>query len=380
MNLIFSRSKQESLLVPLDLLPRRLLMRVTKPAIWSISIFLLLLSSNYLSVHAQSLDINSPSPVGTTEVIGRIVARDVGDARFTDHYYSFAGNKGDLLITVVSSNLNGDVDVFTAGTLRPLMKFTVYAESSSPITKAVFLRKREDLILRVQARSPNDEEGTYQVRFGGTFEALPETFGNKTQTPTDESITLSSRSQSGRRVSSVGARIEEPTPPPAEVAAAPTPEPTPQPTPETPVETSQPTATKPTAEAEAPRTESPRSPRSRRGSSRRSNARARTEPAKPSSSTEEKPAEPAESATTTTPRRRGSRRNQPAEIPTPPESPEPDAGPRLVIETANGTLVDRSMNTVRRVMVENGQVVVVSKDGRVQRIALSQVTRMSIAP
>jgi hypothetical protein len=38
------------------------------------------------------------------------------------------------------------------------------------------------------------------------------------------------------------------------------------------------------------------------------------------------------------------------------------------------------MNTVRRVMVENGQVVVVSKDGRVQRIALSQVTRMSIAP
>lgn len=358
-------------------------MRVTKPAIWSISILLLLLSSNYLSVRAQSLDINSPSPVSTTEVVGRIVARDLGDARFTDHYYSFAGNKGDLLITVVSSNLNGDVDVFTAGTLRPLMKFTVYAESSSPITKAVFLRKREDLILRVQARSPNDEEGTYQIRFGGTFAALPESFGTQSQTPTDESITLSSRSQTGRRVSSVGARIEEPTPPPAEVAAAPTPEPAPEPTPEMPVETSQPTVTEPTAEAEAPRTESPRSAPTRRGSSRRSNTRARTEPAKPSepsSSTEEKPAEPAESATTTTPRRRGSRRNQPTETPTPPETPEPDAGPRLVIETADGTLVDRSMNTVRRVMVENGQVVVVSKDGRVQRIALSQVTRMSIAP
>jgi hypothetical protein len=359
-------------------------MRVTKPAIWSISILVLLLFSNSPNVGAQSLDINSPSPVSTTELVGRIVARDVGDARFTDHYYSFAANKGDLLITIVSANLNGDVDVFTAGTLRPLMKFTVYSESSSPVTKAVFLRKREDLILRVQARSPNDDEGTYQITFGGTFEPLPQTFATQIDTPTDESITLSARSssQKGRRVSSVGARIEEPAPPPAEVAAAPTPDPTPEPTPETPVETVQPTVTEPTAEAEAPKPEPPRNSRSRRGSSRRSNARAKTEPAKPtepSASTEEKPAESTETVTTP-PRRRGSsRRTEPTETPVP-TTPEPDAGPRLIIETADGTLVDRSMNTVRRVMVEKGQVVVVSNDGRVQRIALSQVTRMSIAP
>ena len=33
-----------------------------------------------------------------------------------------------------------------------------------------------------------------------------------------------------------------------------------------------------------------------------------------------------------------------------------DSGPRLVIETSDGTLVDRSMGGVRRVTVEGGQV------------------------
>jgi hypothetical protein len=32
------------------------------------------------------------------------------------------------MITVESSNLNGDIDVFTATTLRPLSKIKLYAE------------------------------------------------------------------------------------------------------------------------------------------------------------------------------------------------------------------------------------------------------------
>jgi hypothetical protein len=56
------------------------------------------------------------------------------------------------------------------------------------------------------------------------------------------------------------------------------------------------------------------------------------------------------------------------------------AGPRLVIETSDGTLVDRDMNSVRRVTVENGQVVVLGKDGKIQRIPLTTVVRMTIAP
>ncbi|MFN2517294.1 MAG: hypothetical protein ABR556_13885, partial [Pyrinomonadaceae bacterium] len=57
-----------------------------------------------------------------------------------------------------------------------------------------------------------------------------------------------------------------------------------------------------------------------------------------------------------------------------------DSGPRLVVETIDGTLVDRYMTSVRRVTVENGQVVVVGKDGKVQRIQLADVVRMSISP
>jgi len=109
------------------------------------------------TVAAQSIDPNVPSPVRSNIVDGRIAARDLGDARVTDHYYALTGTPGDLLITVQSNNLNGDIDVFTAGTLRPLLKLTLYAEIASPVTKGIYLRKREDLILRVEARSPNDE-------------------------------------------------------------------------------------------------------------------------------------------------------------------------------------------------------------------------------
>src|SRR5215203_1834162 len=70
------------------------------------------------SLSAQSLDPNTPFPVRSSNVSGRIAARDLGDARLTDHYYAFTGTPGDLLITVQTNNLNGDVDVFTAVTLR----------------------------------------------------------------------------------------------------------------------------------------------------------------------------------------------------------------------------------------------------------------------
>ena len=359
-------------------------MRFSKPAIFLI----LLLFSWSDTVLGQSLDINAPSPVSTTEVMGRIVARDLGDARFTDHYYSFAGNKGDLVVTIESSNLNGDVDIFTAGTLRPLLKFTIYAEISGPITKAIFLRQRENLILRVQARTPNDDEGSYQIRFGGTFEPLAASpFATQTETPTDEASTLTARSDpgKGRRVSSVGARIKEPEPPPEEVAAAPSPEPTPEPTPEVaPLEPATSAVTEKPDEAEAPKTTPPANTRTRRPAGRRSRTRPQVTREKETTSVTQ-PAEQPEVAAETPPistssRRSTSRRSSAREKPAEPQPAEPDPGPRLVIETTDGTLIDRSMSTVRRVMVEKGQIVVVGNDGRVQRIALSQVVRMSIAP
>src|SRR6476469_2358980 len=94
---------------------------------------------------AQCLDRSTRTAVRSSTLNGHIAARDLGDARVTDHYYKFTGTPGDLLITVRSQNLNGDLDVFTAAGLRPLLKITLYAESTSPITKGIYLRKREDL-------------------------------------------------------------------------------------------------------------------------------------------------------------------------------------------------------------------------------------------
>src|ERR1043166_5841459 len=75
---------------------------------------------------AQSTDQSLPTPVLSNDLNGKIPALDVGDPRATRHFYAFAASPGDLLITVDSKNLDGDVDLFTAITFRPLMKTTVY--------------------------------------------------------------------------------------------------------------------------------------------------------------------------------------------------------------------------------------------------------------
>ena len=317
-----------------------------------IALFFLSATSSF----AQSIDPNVPAPVRSNTVTGRIAARDLGDARLTDHYFSFTGTPGDLLITVQTKNLNGDIDVFTAGSLRPLLKITVYAEIDTPVTKSIFLRRREALVLRVEARSPNDEEGTYRLSFGGSFMPIvggPDIAEN--ETPTTEAPV---RTPGTRRVSSVGARIEEPAPPVTEVAAAPTSEPTPEPTPEATPEAKPVESPKPTPEKieEYKRPVPPRNTRTRRPAGRR------TAPPTP------------------TPSKRETVATAEDEKPKPPAEPEPEIGPRLVIETSDGTLINRSMSTVKRVTVENGQVVVVGRDGKIERVLLANVVRMSISP
>lgn len=311
------------------------------------------------SLGAQSLDPNTPTPVRSSIVTGSITARDLGDSRLTNHYFAFTGMPGDVLITVQSQNLNGDIDVFTAGTLRPLLKITLYAESGSPVTKGIYLRKRESLVLRVEARSPNDDEGTYRLSFGGSFEPIvggPEITESETaETPKKETPVAG---RGTKRVSSVGARIEEPTPPPSEVVAAPTPEPTTEPGPEAkPVETPAREVEKP-AETETVKPPPARNPRGRRPPARR--------PAPRSTETARRPVEEPKAA------------EPKAEEPKP--EPAPETGPRLVIETSDGTLINRPMSGVKRVTVENGQVVIVGRDGKISRVLLSDVVRMTISP
>lgn len=329
--------------------------------------------------YGQSADIATPSPIRSNQVIGTISARDIGDPRLTDHYYAFVGTPGDVLITVDSRNLNGDIDVFTSTGLRPLLKFTVYSNNSGPITKSIYLRKREELILRVEARTPNDDEGTYRLSFSGSFEphAGDPLVAENQPAPLEE--VSGTPAKKGRRVSSVGARIDEPPAP--EVAAAPTPEPTPA------TMTSQPTEPVATTPAETSESEkmvtpptTPRNPRGRRGSARRTRTPPPPKVEEPVANAEPaaQPSGEVRSAPPTTGRgstRRGGTARRVVE-----EAPVEESGPRLIIETNDGTLINRYMSSVRRVTVENGQVLVVSKDGKTERIPLANVLRMSIAP
>ncbi|HEV2862977.1 MAG TPA: hypothetical protein VGX48_18320 [Pyrinomonadaceae bacterium] len=345
------------------------------------------------AARAQSSDPSFPAPVFSNEVTGRIAPRDVGDPRRTRHFYTFRGVEGDLVITFESAELIGDVDLFTASTQRPLLKFTLYGGTTAAVSKSVYLRAEQSLVLRVEARAVGDVEGSYRIRFSGSFAPAP---AGLAQAPEPPTVAATETARAGtRRVTSTGARIEEP---PAETAAA-TPEPTPEPTP-----------------AEATPTPTPRPPRRVRNprNSRRQQpaarppadaAEARTEGAEAPPSTtppaeETKPeAENAESArparNTSRRRSRPARRNTPADEgaaasgppaegtppateATPPEPAPP--GQRLVIVTKDGEIVVREMSKVRRVTVDNNQLVVVMKDGKVIRQPLTNLERMSIEP
>lgn len=325
---------------------------------------LLLLASG---AAAQSTDMEFPTPVRTNEISGMILPRDVGDSRLTRYFYSLTGTNGDLTVTIESRNLNGDVDIFTAGTLRPLVKLSMYAgETTTNASKSIYFKREEALILRVEARSPNDEQGSFRIRFSGAFAPiLGEAREPEPIVPATPSTTATTGGKT-RRVTATGARIDEPV----VEAAAKTPE-TESPStraPETaatekPSETNQPSATN---TEPAPRT-TPRATRNRRPRTPRATtprtARNRPAPTTPAESRTPSQPEPATATTTT------------------PAAPEPTAsGPRLIIETKDGVRVERYMTNVRRVTVENGQIVVVLKGGKIERQPMTNVLKMSIEP
>jgi hypothetical protein len=216
-----------------------------------------------INAAAQSTDIEFPTPVRSGEISGAISPRDLGDARLTRYFYAFRGTPGDLIITAESENLEGDVDVFTAGVLRPLAKISLYAGGTrSGGSKTIYLRTNESLILRVEARTPNDNPGSFLVRFNGAFEPL----GSDVPDPEPVIPTLSSGTSApkGRRVTATGARIEEPEPEPAATARSEASAPA-EPATESPTSTTSPETT---AEAAKPAPPKPRTPRNRRSTTR----------------------------------------------------------------------------------------------------------------
>src|SRR5437588_368740 len=195
-------------------------------AVFVTTAFIFLSTAAARVVSAQSNDPSYPAPVFTNEIGGRIAPRDVGDPRRTRRFYTFRGTEGDLTITLDSSELSGDVDVFTASGLRPLLKFTLLGDAAH-LSKSFYVRSEETLVLRVEARAVGDVEGTYRIQFGGSFEPAPADLANAPQ-PVEPTVSnTESRGKNVRRVTSTGAPIEEPKPAPTPAAAAKTTEATP---------------------------------------------------------------------------------------------------------------------------------------------------------
>jgi hypothetical protein len=346
---------------------------------------------------AQSSDVNFPTPVFSTEVTGRISPRDVGDSRRTRYFYTFRGTEGDVKVTLEASELIGDVDVFTATTLRPLIKFTLFGDPTN-VTKSFYVRNEETLVLRVEARATGDSEGMYKLSFGGSFAPAPASLAG-VEEPKTPTLAESTRDRGAHRVTSTGARIEEPKPAP------------------TPAEETRAAEPQPTPAAERP---APRSTATRRGGrSTRPAARARgTTPSpkpKPSDSDTADAKRPAENAAETpttepnadaskpaattpappAPRRRNTRGARgrastdnrastdrpPADAQpsggTEPATPAADSG-RLVIITLDGQIFERDMTAVRSITVEKGQLVVTTLDGKTTRRPMANVLRISI--
>ena len=119
-----------------------------------LSIFSFLLASA-LTVSGQSTTQEFATPVVSNEISGTIKARDIGDSRLTTYYYALNSDQGDLFINIVTKNLSADIDVFTTVGLRPMTKVVVYADYGETETgRAIYLRKSEKLLLRIQGRSP----------------------------------------------------------------------------------------------------------------------------------------------------------------------------------------------------------------------------------
>jgi hypothetical protein len=164
-------------------------------------IFLLL---SPLSLSAQSVEQQFPTPVRNSEISGSIRSRDLGDSRLTTYYYTFDGGQGDLFLNVVTSNLNADIDLFVEQGLRPLTKIVVYADRGDTETgRVIYLRKREKLLLRVQGRTPNDEAGTFRFKFAGGFIAASDDIPDAPELPKAE-VT----DERARTVTSTGEVVE----------------------------------------------------------------------------------------------------------------------------------------------------------------------------
>jgi hypothetical protein len=317
---------------------------------------------------AQSTDLEFPTPVSSDQIAGRIRARDIGDSRLTTHYFVFETGMGDVLLNIETLNLNGDIDVYTAGSLKPLLKASVYALGyATAIQRQVYLRLPSRLILRVEGRTPNDDPAAYTIKFSGVFKPIA-----ASAVPRDPGTPKVSGSQTAEgaraRVSSVGTIIEEIRPPAPPVQS-------PKETPTT--TTARNTGNKSnspsnTSQAKQVAAKSPGSnnravvPVEPKGNIPTGASASRTSPA-----AAKNPTSAAKTNTSGKPKTNGTA--APAK-----NSPDPLAGVSLVLDMKDGSREKYSMTDVLRVNVDKTIVTIVLKNGEIHRLSLLDIAEMKI--
>jgi hypothetical protein len=306
---------------------------------------------------AQSTEQKFPTPVTSGEINGKISARDIGDSRLTTYFYAFNGTQGDVFLTIETNNLNGDIDIFTADELRPVTKIALFADSSNNQTvRTIYLRKDEKLILRIEGKTPNDDDATYKIKFEGSFAAITDANTVEVEAPK-----VKSKTDSDVVVNSVGTIIEikpKPTPAPKveiakvekiKVPKTPKVKPTPKP------KTEKPKVEETEAVGEVSNTQKPS-----------------VKPAKV-----KKPK--VETAETPKP-------EKPKKTPKPKVQPKPKnetaaalENVKLLVELKDGTKYERPMSEVLRVNVDkDGMLTIVTKDGKIERYSILDVAKMTI--
>lgn len=358
-------------------------------------------------VPAQSNDADFPTPVRESFVEGRIEARDLGDARLTRHFYIFNGAPGDLTVKVESANLEGDVDIFTAEGLRPVLKIGLYSGGgASFINKTAYLKRSAPLILRIEARTPDDQTGTYKITFSGAFAVYG---GPDIAAPPAPLATPSANASPAVRVNSAGARID---PPPAQPTPAPTPmetvaaakppakpegraripKPAPTPKPEAATTTPEGETAKVTPPAPAPK--KPTRPRPAKPKPETKPADTTTAPLpaeeiaaappapkpKPAAKSKAKKTPPAAPPVIENPPATETATAAPA-LPKPKPAAKakpPVAQTQLTLELKDGTRIERA--NARKVTIEKGVVVVITAEGKIERYSLLDIAQMSVEP
>ncbi len=327
--------------------------------------FLAFFSSN---AFAQSTNQSFPTPISSNEISGTIKARDLGDARLTSYFYVFNGNQGDVFINVVTKNLDGDIDIFTADNLKPLTKITVYSDNSNGETgRVVYLRQPQKLILRIEGKTPTDDPATFNIKFAGSFQAIQGIAENEEP----ETPQVKNDEQGEVRVNSVGTIIEvKPKPKPKETIAK--------------VEKPKKEKIEPKEKIEKPIETKPEAAE---------NTPSENKPEEKSvEKTENKPEEKGISKAPVKvkkPVKTKKTKAQTAVIPEPkskvesnkttaPIEPALLENIRLIVLFKDGTKIERPMNEILKVSVDKGILTVISKDGTIGRYSILDVAKMTI--